>query len=485
MPNVYPSERSNATKQVSSASRFVRNLSGSSLALGAIVGLIAGLIIAWAVWPVQWTNAWPGDLSQEAKAQYLASVAQVYTYFNNEQAAEVARGRLLDLNENLGEEIAAAQAYFQDNPQRDGPVYITMLGQLAEGLGVTSPNIITAPTEAAPAAATEDAAPSGGAPSWLIWIGAFLAIVLLVGGGIFVISKLALRRKHVVDSQVDSQFDNVDDDFEDQFGADRYGPEAGPPGRPRSAPAYGPSAAGHAGFNVHAADDYEFESEPDDASLYSRGASIQDLDDEGDFDQGDGEDDLDDDVTQESDEEYFSGGQADRMSGASAAAQAAPASGTGSRQAGARVLDTFIAHYQAGVIDFDQSFKIVDPESNRFVGECGMGVDYKNGILQDDPENVIALDIWLYDQKMEKSVGNRTRVLLSEYALDRNLEPSLMRERPNDPPPIVAQPGISFQIKGPSLTLDCEVIEAEYVKNSRDAGIFQNVKVELTVRSRG
>ncbi len=85
---------------------------------------------------------------------------------------------------------------------------------------------------------------------------------------------------------------------------------------------------------------------------------------------------------------------------------------------------------------------------------------------------------------MEKSLGNRTRVLLSEYALDRNLEPALMRERPNDPPPIIAQPGVSFQLKGQSLILDCEVIEAEYVKSERDAGVFQNVRLEMTVRSR-
>ena len=87
MPKVYASERSNAAGQRPAISSFVKRLNGSSLAVGAIIGLLIGLLIGWAIWPVQWTNAWPADLSPEAKAQYLASVAQAYTNNNDAQAA--------------------------------------------------------------------------------------------------------------------------------------------------------------------------------------------------------------------------------------------------------------------------------------------------------------------------------------------------------------------------------------------------------------
>jgi len=456
MPKGYASGRSNAAGQRPAISDYVKRLSGTSILIGAVIGLLVGLLIGWVVWPVQWSDAWPGDLSAEAKAQYLASVAQVYTYYNDDLAAETARNRLLDLNEDLADEIAAAQAFFEENPQRDSRVYITMLGQLAAGLGITSPDIIMpAPAGAETNAAAEEAAVAE-TPSWLTWILSFLGIIILVGAGIFLISKLAQRRKRVVAPEPEA----VDDEFDDDFGVDRYGPSGVPQGSAQRATPRSP-------YGAQAADDYGFASETDDADLYSRGATIQD-------------------AVEEMGEEYFGDDEDQEYDGDESApvvAQATP-SGKAARQAPGRVLDTFIAHYQAGVIDFDQSFKIVDPETNRYVGECGMGVNVKNGILQDDPENVIALDVWLYDQKMEKSLGNRTRVLLSEYAIDRNLEPAFMRERPNDPPPVVAQPGVSFQLKGQSLVLDCEVIEAEYATSSRDAGIFQSIKVEMTVRSR-
>src|SRR5215204_5296097 len=83
---------------------------------GALLGLILGLFFAWAIWPVQWTDAWPADLSQEARAQYLAAVSEAYVYYGDAQAAEVARNRLFNLNDDLPTYIAQAQKFFVDNP---------------------------------------------------------------------------------------------------------------------------------------------------------------------------------------------------------------------------------------------------------------------------------------------------------------------------------------------------------------------------------
>ncbi|HXF61299.1 MAG TPA: hypothetical protein VNK95_06765, partial [Caldilineaceae bacterium] len=134
-----------------------------ALAAGLLLGLLLGLLIGWVLWPVQWTNAWPQDLSPEARAQYLAAVAEAYVYRGDEQAAEAARNRLYDLNENLAAEIAAAQAFFAENPQPNSSVHINNLGQLAQALNVQSPDIITdaPPVEegaAVSAPATEDSA---------------------------------------------------------------------------------------------------------------------------------------------------------------------------------------------------------------------------------------------------------------------------------------------------------------------------------------
>ena len=138
-----------ATNQSRGVADQMRNLSFGSVLIGAAVGVIIGLIIGWQVWPVKWTDAWPTDLSQEAKAQYLAAVAQVYAYYPDDRAAETARTRLYGLQDNIGDEIAAAQNFFAENPQRDSNVYITMLAEMAAGLGVETgapPSLTASPT---------------------------------------------------------------------------------------------------------------------------------------------------------------------------------------------------------------------------------------------------------------------------------------------------------------------------------------------------
>ena len=147
-------------------------------------------------------------------------------------------------------------------------------------------------------------------------------------------------------------------------------------------------------------------------------------------------------------------------------------------------LASFVAHYQAGLADYEESYRIVDSESGGYLGDCGMGINMKNGVLQNNPDHVIALDVWFYDKKADRGQGNQSRVLLSEYAIDNKLEQAFTRERPNDPNPLVAQPGVSFQLKGPNMILDCQIIEAEYTKNPPSSGIFQNVKVQMTVRAK-
>ena len=129
--------------------------------------------------------------------------------------------------------------------------------------------------------------------------------------------------------------------------------------------------------------------------------------------------------------------------------------------------------YQAGDLDFEQSFNILDDETGYYIGECGMGVNMKNGVLQNNPENVIALDVWLFDKKTDKTLSSQTRVLLSEYAIDNKLEQAFTRERQNESPPVVAQPGVAFQLKGQNLVVDCQIIEAKYTGSATTSGIFQ------------
>jgi len=522
------------------------------LAIGVGLGLIIGLIVGWGLLPVQWSNAWPADLSPEARAQYLAAVADAYVYYGDAQAAEIARNRLFDLNDNLAEEIAAAQRFFAENRQRNSNVYISNLGQLAQQLGVESPDILieapadlTAPAE--DAAATTPTAVGDSVRTWVNWLLTLLAAVILVGGGIYVVGLLNRRRLAAVGvDSLDDEPEGFDDEDDGQFRFRRPAPAPASRANPlvraaRSGPQPArryPGAADAAaatGFDRAPADDYGFDDELDDDDLFAGGAALDALDaplpaenidediaeslDEGfdeplddapffasdataepaaldepeEDDEGADEtvetapavvalsEDAEDDDEQPDDDTEL----ASLVEDEEATAPVAPATPQRrSTPADLREIGVFAVHYQAGVPDYDQSYSIMDPEDGRYIGECGMGVNIKNGILQNSPDSVIALDVWLVDKKLEKSYSSQNRVLFSEYVIDHKLDSAFTRERPNDPSPIVPQVGTTFQLKGPSLVLDCKVVEATYSKGGQASGIFQSVQLEMTVRSR-
>ena len=110
-----------------------------------------------------------------------------------------------------------------------------------------------------------------------------------------------------------------------------------------------------------------------------------------------------------------------------------------------------------------------------------MGASIKNALLHSNPDQVIALEVWLFDKSDEESLVNRTCILLSEFAVDHKLEQAFVKERENDIRAFTAQPGVNFQLKGNNLWLDARILEAVYIPNGPDKGIFQSVAVEMTV----
>ena len=503
-------------------------------ALGVLLGLILGLIIAWGIWPVQWTNAWPADLSQEARAQYLAAVSEAYVYYGDAEAAEVARNRLFSLNADLPTYIADAQKFFVDNPQPNSRVYIGNLGKLAVALNVQSPDIIIdTPVDIAPVAATATEGSSGDVGdrvrAWVNWALTVLAAIILVGGGFYVVGRLNQRR--LATSASDTLDDGGFDDEPGSGGIMRPAPARTASPNPFSRPLRG-SAGDVAPTASHTAPPRQADDfggfDDDDDEFYSHGVASRSLDyrseDEvfedplvDDFaddaledslddvmdepigdpfdapqdrysaphytshiinsDEDELEDDLDLDLDDElEDDDVF----AEAESIAAPAATATPSR----TSTGVRTLDTYTFQYMAGIADYDQSRPIVDPQTGLQVGDCGMGVNMKNNIVQNNPDNVIALDVWLVDKKQEKSFSSQDRVLLSEYVVDHNLESTFTRERPNDPSPIIPQPGTTFQIKGPSLTLDCVITDVSYMKSGTATGMFQSLSIDMTVRSR-
>lgn len=489
-----------------------------TLLAGVVIGLAIGLFIGWQVLPVQWTDAWPGDLSREARAQYLAAVAEAYVYYSTDEAAEIARNRLFDLNNNLEQEIADAVDFFAATRPRNFNTTITNLGLLAQRLGVQAPTVETA-TQVSPVGDTVRA--------WVNWTLTALAALLLAGGGIYIVNRMQQRRRHTAP-------DRLEDDpggFEEEEPART--PRPAPARYPFMRPAAG-AAAVRAGTGVPPAtvspreqaerddEDYGFSDETPGETTYRPARPIataadyslrdEDFDDDAPY--------ADDDYSvsrtggearekfmstfrAEEDEEAYSptapgdpfqdlDDDRDDERNPAALPLAAPATGLPARAAAAktpRILQTYTATYRAGFSEGSRSYiqinNIVDPETGRTVGECGMAVHSVNGILDNDPDAVIAMEVWLMDKMNESDVLSQDRVLLSEYAYDQGLEGKITRGRTTDPRPIIPQAGrTEFDIKGPSLILHCEVLEAVYTKSGPRKGIFESLVIEMTVLAR-
>jgi hypothetical protein len=78
-------------------------------------GLFIGLVVlGWWLWPVQWTDAGPGDLRPEYQEIYLRMAIDSYT---NNQDAAVAQQRIAEVGENADELLAQISA----DPQTQSP----------------------------------------------------------------------------------------------------------------------------------------------------------------------------------------------------------------------------------------------------------------------------------------------------------------------------------------------------------------------------
>ncbi len=149
-----------------------------------------------------------------------------------------------------------------------------------------------------------------------------------------------------------------------------------------------------------------------------------------------------------------------------------------------KLIDQHTLQYQMGISEYDESKPIVDPSSGKYIGEFGMGTSSKNGMIQPKGEYIAALEVWLFDKSDEKNMGNQTRILLSEYAVDHNLEQAFIKERRDNPRSFTPQPNVHFQLESQNLLLDCTIVDVEYLNSGDSKGMFQRIKVDMSVHQK-
>lgn len=154
-----------------------------------LIGLLIGwMVLGWWVWPVQWTDAYPSDLTAADRAAYVQMVADAYA---RRPDVAVAVDRL----KSFGAPTLAAAVDAQIARPED-PVGVQNARQLKSGLataGALSAATPTAPSAApstAPVASAAVASASGRWQSPFFWLG-LLALAALATLGFFLLRRPA------------------------------------------------------------------------------------------------------------------------------------------------------------------------------------------------------------------------------------------------------------------------------------------------------
>ncbi|MBK8046291.1 MAG: hypothetical protein IPK16_03670 [Anaerolineales bacterium] len=171
-----------------------------ALIAGLVAGLGLGLLIGWVWWPVDWQGAVPAAsiaADPAIQANYVAAVADAYAASNTPEAARLAADRMQALGDDPRTAVDGAIQYFADQP--GGAARIANLATMASAIGVPVTAQITqlAPT-ATVAPATATAAPAtqtANSPNWFAWLLVLLTALLLIGGGIYLLWRLAQKQR--------------------------------------------------------------------------------------------------------------------------------------------------------------------------------------------------------------------------------------------------------------------------------------------------
>jgi hypothetical protein len=154
---------------------------------------------------------------------------------------------------------------------------------------------------------------------------------------------------------------------------------------------------------------------------------------------------------------------------------------TPSRFARYTPVESYTATYYIGRTDFDHTQNIENPSDGKYIGEYGIGISASQGLLHDDLNKAISIDVYLFDKSDDRQLVNVKRSLLSLYA-DDHKRSEFERDR-QALPPIVAQPNTNFQLEGVQLLLDCLIKQVDYTPE----GYFKNVmpaRLSHTTRGR-
>lgn len=460
--------------------------------VGLFAGLVLGLLIGWVFWPVDWQGGSVDTLSRDAQVDYLGAVADAYA--GAPAAIGLARQRLAPLTAELPALFDEAVARAAGQP--DGAAQVANLALLASALGIQLSSLPTVAVPAATmAAASGETAPAtGGGNAWTSFLLAILGIVA-VGGGLYLLWSYyladVLRQKRAeaerplrttsartetgetinaynagtasrragaaVYRTAQAEATKVTPtkpptmDDVPPFDDDDIASTASPPAAPKPQEAsFGPSVAVSASTVASTPDAFtedieEWEDANDKAQITDAPADLP--------------------PTQAASSQRTTTTPGGWMVGAS-------------RVERYQTIDRFHAEFVAGMPTFDWAKHIPKPGDDGYAGEYGAGVSERHGMLNNDPEQVVALEVYIFDKSEDKNVDTVSRIVLSEYA-DTHLRKQFERER-DRLGPIVAQPKTTLQLETRHFVLVCFITDVVY----SEEGIFKHVVMDMELKKK-
>jgi hypothetical protein len=190
---------------------LVRKYPALSLLAAFLVGWFIGLVLfGWFIWPVEWTNATPAQLSPQYQQAWVKMVSDLYTFNGNAEMVQQALGGWS--GDVTGDEVACSMATSTTDPAERARLE-AVAGVVNGGAGCSGV-AVAPPAEGGEAADTEagggtPAEEEGGLPRWVF--PAFL-LLLLLGLVVAAIVWVLFRRNESSEASVSVE-PVLDDDY--------------------------------------------------------------------------------------------------------------------------------------------------------------------------------------------------------------------------------------------------------------------------------
>ena len=190
---------------------LVRKYPALSLLAAFLVGWFIGLVLfGWFIWPVEWTDATPAQLSPQYQQAWVKMVSDLYSFNGNAEMVQQALGGWS--GDVTGDEVACSMAASSSDPAERAR--LEAAASVVNGGAGCGGVAALPPTEGGEAVDTEagsgtPAEEEGGLPSWVL--PAFL-LLLLLGLVVAAIVWVLYRRNEASEASVSVE-PVLDDDY--------------------------------------------------------------------------------------------------------------------------------------------------------------------------------------------------------------------------------------------------------------------------------